>query len=66
MDPMWKRSFTIVLLGVVVRFVLSRVNETLGTWVGMSIVVFGSLVYPAIVWFRSRRRAPRTSGDDPA
>lgn len=65
MDPMWKRSFQIVLVGIIVRLVLIQVNETLGTWVGLSIVVFGSLVYPAIVWCRSRRRAPETGGDDP-
>jgi hypothetical protein len=63
-DSTWTRSGYIVLLGIIVRFTLSQVNETLGTWVGVSIVVFGSLGYPAVVWFRSRRRAPETSPDD--
>lgn len=55
MSPIWKWSTSVVVLGVLVRWALSQVNETLGAWVGISLIVFGALVFPLINWLRSRR-----------
>ncbi|WP_158372855.1 hypothetical protein [Cellulosimicrobium cellulans] len=73
----WSWSAALVIVGLLLKIVLSPIDETLGNWVGGSVAFGGVVVLPLIHWLRSRERAhetassgvdrqedPKRSGDD--
>lgn len=51
-------------LGLVLLFVLSQINETLGAWIGWTAIVCGAVAVPLFGWLYSPRRGSAPSHDD--
>lgn len=58
-------SLRVTGLGLVLLFVLSQIDETLGAWIGWTTIVCGSVVVPIGGWLHSRGRGSAPSDDDP-
>lgn len=58
-------SLRVTGLGLVLLFVLSQIDETLGAWIGWTTIVCGSVAVPLFGWLYSRRRGSAPGQDDP-
>lgn len=56
MNPTLTWSFRVTGMGLVLLFALSQVDESLGAWVGWTLIGCGSVGVPIVGWVRSRRR----------
>lgn len=61
----WSWSAALVVAGLLLKIVLSPINETFGNWVGGGVAFCGVVVLPLIEWVRTRRRADETASRGP-
>lgn len=58
-------SLRVTGLGLVLLFVLSQIDETLGAWIGWTTIACGSVAVPTVGWSHSRGWGSAPSHDDP-